>query len=45
MEGPNLFIGIDPGKKGGICATNGNVSICGKCPDTVSDMAKVLATI
>ena len=45
MEGPNLFIGIDPGKKGGIAATNGSVSICSKCPDTVSDMSKVLDTI
>ena len=42
MEGPNLFIGIDPGKSGGICATNGTVSVCSKCPGTVADMYSVL---
>ena len=45
MEGPNLFIGIDPGKKGGIAATNGNMSMCCKCPDTVADMYKLLKTV
>ena len=42
MEGPNLFIGIDTGKSGGICATNGTVSVCCKCPGTVADMYAVL---
>ena len=42
MEGPNLFIGIDPGKQGGGSATTGTLSICAKCPDTVSDLAALL---
>ena len=45
MESPNLFIGIDPGKKGGIAATTGKLSICSKCPDTVADMAALLSSI
>ena len=45
MAGPNLFIGIDPGKSGGVCATTGSVSICSKCPGTVADMATLLENI
>jgi hypothetical protein len=45
VEGPNLFIGIDPGKSGGICATNGTISICSKCPGTVADMVGVLSAM
>ena len=45
MESPNLFIGIDPGKSGGVCATTGSVSVCSKCPDTVADMYKLLEAI
>ena len=41
MESPNLFIGIDPGKSGGICATNGTLSVCSKCPGTIADMVAV----
>jgi hypothetical protein len=45
VEGPNLFIGIDPGKSGGICATNGIISICSKCPGTVADMANTMTAM
>ena len=41
MEGPNLFIGIDPGKSGGICVTNGTTSICSKCPGTLADIVDI----
>ena len=44
-KGPDLYIGIDPGLSGGIAATNGDISVCGKCPLTVSDMAKVISTM
>ena len=45
MQGPNLFIGIDPGKSGGVCATTGSVSVCSKCPDTVADMATLMKAL
>ena len=45
MDSPNLFIGIDPGKKGGIAATTGKLSICSKCPDTVADMVVLLKAL
>lgn len=41
-DGPDLFIGIDPGKGGGIAATTGDLSIATKCPGTVADMADLL---
>ena len=44
-EGPDLYIGIDPGKSGGIAATTGDLSIACKCPTTVADMARMLDSI
>ena len=44
-EGPDLYIGIDPGKGGGIAATTGELSICSKCPETVADMARLLDSL
>ena len=41
-EGPNLFIGIDPGKGGGVAATTGDLSLTSKCPETIADMADLL---
>ena len=45
MQDPNLFIGIDPGSSGGVCATTGRLSVCHKTPGTVADMAKLMLTI
>ena len=45
MRDPNLFIGIDPGNSGGICATTGRISICDKTPGTVADMAKLMLSV
>jgi crossover junction endodeoxyribonuclease RuvC len=44
-DGPDLYIGIDPGKGGGIAATTGKLSICSKCPATVADMARLLDSL
>ena len=43
--GPDLFIGIDPGKSGGVCATTGTMTTTTKCPTTVADMVKLLSTV
>jgi hypothetical protein len=45
VEGPNLFIGIDPGKSGGIAAISPGISVAHKCPGTVADMTNTLSTI
>ena len=45
MEGPDLFIGIDPGKSGGVCAVSHNTSIAYKCPGTVADMTNTMLNI
>jgi len=44
-EGPDLFIGIDPGKAGGIAATTGVLSLASKCPETIADMAIFLDSL
>ena len=37
------YIGIDPGKSGGVCFINkDNIRVC-KCPDTVHDMSEEVA--
>ena len=40
-----LFIGIDPGKSGGICSIEGNLLRSAKCPDSVLGMSKLLRDI
>ena len=45
MNNPNVFIGIDPGKSGGVSATTGSISVCGKCPNTPQDMVRLLRTM
>ena len=45
MESPNLFIGIDPGISGGVCATTGGVSVCSKCPGTIADMSMLMSNV
>ena len=45
MSGPNLFIGIDPGKSGGVCAVSGDMSICSKCPATIADMVALMKAL
>ena len=45
MEGPDLFIGIDPGKSGGIAAITPGTSMAYKCPGTVADMTNMLLNL
>ena len=41
----NKYIGIDPGKSGGICAYHGKKVVAMKCPSTFGDMYLLLKTM
>ena len=38
----NFYIGIDPGKSGGIACITGDYMECIKCPGTIADMSGIL---
>ena len=40
-----MYIGIDPGNSGGICAITKDHTICYKCPGTIADMSDLLDSI
>ena len=41
----NFYIGIDPGKSGGVACVTGDFMECIKCPGTIADMAQLLSMI